>query len=152
MTRGAHPGERYVADLVEEERVPVRAREEPPVIRDRAGEGALLVTEELALEERLGDGAAVDGDEGLVRARAGPVDGPGDEFLARPALALDQDACVAGGHALRLGEHVLHERGTRHDLLPPGLPGAPSALAAAVRAGSPLDLGEELVGVVGLGG
>jgi hypothetical protein len=33
------------------------------------GEGALLVAEQLALEERLGDGGAVDGEERLV----GPV-------------------------------------------------------------------------------
>ena len=37
---------------------------------DRAGEGALHVAEELALEQVLGDGAAVDGDERRP-ARAG---------------------------------------------------------------------------------
>ena len=62
--------QRQLADLVEEERAAVRLLEGAPCARrDRAGERALLVAEQLALDELLGDGRAVDRDEGLLRAR-----------------------------------------------------------------------------------
>ena len=67
--------ERQLADLVEEERAAVRpARSSPAWRRDRAGERALLVTEQLALEQVLGDRRAVDVDERRARAR-GPCGG-----------------------------------------------------------------------------
>ena len=56
----------------------------------RAGERALLVAEDLALEQRLGNRGAVDGDERERRARAQLVDGLRDELLARPRLAPDE--------------------------------------------------------------
>ena len=49
---------------------PSASSKRPRRARDRAGEGALLVTEELALEQGLDEGRAVDGDERAVRARA----------------------------------------------------------------------------------
>ena len=114
-------GQRHVADLVEEERALVGGDEEAALVGDGAGERALGVAEELALEQRLGDRAAVDRDEGLVRARARAVDRAREQLLAGAALALDQDARVARGHALRLGEQVLHQRGARDDVLAPHL-------------------------------
>ena len=45
--------ERQVADLVEEERAAVRHLELARLARDGAGEGALLVAEELGFEQRL---------------------------------------------------------------------------------------------------
>ena len=77
-------GERHLADLVEEERAAVRAaRSLPLVARVRAGEGAALVAEELALEQGLGDRAAVDRHERPVGSRAVRVDRARDELLAR---------------------------------------------------------------------
>ncbi len=55
-----------------------------------AGEGALFVTEDLALEQRLGNRGAVDGHERERRARAQLVDGLRDELLARARLAPDE--------------------------------------------------------------
>ena len=57
---------RNLADLVEEERSRIGELEasEPPL--GRAGERALLVAEQLALEQRLGQRADVHGDERLV--------------------------------------------------------------------------------------
>ena len=43
---------------------PSRQLEPAALLRDRAGEGAALVAEQLALEQRLGQRRAVDGDEG----------------------------------------------------------------------------------------
>jgi hypothetical protein len=69
---------------------PVRLLEEPALLAVRPREASALVAEELALEDRLGKGRAVDGDEGLGRARALGVDGARDELLARAALADDE--------------------------------------------------------------
>ena len=80
---------------------------EPP--RRRAGEGAALVAEELALEERVRDRGAVDRDERMVAARGEHVDRPREELLARPALALEEDGGVRRGDALGLRAHGLAE-------------------------------------------
>ena len=60
-------------------------------------EGALLVAEQLALDQALRKRPDVGGDERPVAAVAQVVDGPGDEFLAGAALALDQDRDVGVG-------------------------------------------------------
>ncbi len=62
--------QRQLADLVEEQRAAVRLQEEAGARAARVGEGAPRVTEELALEQRLGNRGAVDRDEG-PRSRAG---------------------------------------------------------------------------------
>ena len=46
-------GRRHVADLVEEERAAVGDLEQPLLVGQRAGEGALAMAEQLALEQRL---------------------------------------------------------------------------------------------------
>src|SRR6185503_9340186 len=79
-----------VADLVEEHRPAVRHLELPALLLVRAGERALLVPEQLGLEELLGERDAVDDDERLVRPPAPPVDRARDDLLARPALAEQQ--------------------------------------------------------------
>ena len=56
-----------LADLVEEERAAVGDLEEPLAVGVGAGEGPLAVAEELALDEVLGQGPAVDRDEGAGR-------------------------------------------------------------------------------------
>ena len=85
---------------------PISSRKSVPAVRllegarpvgDRAGEGAPHVAEELALDQVFGDGAAVDGDERPARRVECVVDGPGDQLLARPRLALDEH----GGRSAR---------------------------------------------------
>ena len=63
-------GQAHVADLVEEQRAALGDLEAALARGDGAGERALLVTEQLALEQLGGNGAAVDGDEGTLTARA----------------------------------------------------------------------------------
>ena len=63
-------GQAHVADLVEEEGAAVGDLEQAALAADRAGEGALLVAEELALDELGRDGRAVHLDE-LAARRAG---------------------------------------------------------------------------------
>ena len=57
---------------------------------DGAGERAALVAEELALEERVREGGAVDGDEAAALALALEVDGARRELLAGARLAVDE--------------------------------------------------------------
>src|SRR5438034_8251269 len=54
---------REVAHLVQEDRAAAPGLEPPALVLPRAGEGALHVSEELALEEMLGQAGARDGDE-----------------------------------------------------------------------------------------
>ena len=58
---------RQLADLVEEHRAAVGQLEPAALLRDRAGERAALVAEQLALEQRFRKGGAVD------RRRTGPA-------------------------------------------------------------------------------
>jgi hypothetical protein len=66
----------------------------------RAGEGAALVAEELALHQVLGDGGAVDLDEGPSLRGGVLVQGARDELLARAALARDEHRGGRVGDAL----------------------------------------------------
>ena len=77
----------HVPHLVEEDRALVGELELADLLLGGAGERALLVAEELALDQLLGDGRAVHLDEGLVLAQAVAVDGAGHQLLAHAALA-----------------------------------------------------------------
>ena len=79
-----------LADLVEEQRAAGCRLEPAGLVRPGAGEGALDVAEELALEEMLRQRGARDGDEGPCGARAPAVDGARQHALARAALAGEQ--------------------------------------------------------------
>ena len=84
-------GERHIADLIEKERASARQFEHPGLSAHRTGEGALLVAEELALQEVFRHPADVDGDEWAAALGARAVDLPGDDLLAGTALPGDED-------------------------------------------------------------
>ena len=77
-------------DLVEEQRAFVGLLEEAGVVAVGAAEGPLLVAEQFGLEQRRGDGGAVDDDERALRAAAVAVQRQRHQFLARAALALHE--------------------------------------------------------------
>ena len=99
---------------------PVACSNIPFVSATGAGERAAHVAEELRLEQRLGDRAAVDRHERPRRAPAVRVDRPRDELLAGAALADDEhgrrrrrrvrDLLVDRQHAGRAAD----EAGRRH--------------------------------------
>src|SRR5439155_1561508 len=89
-----------LADLVEEERAPARVLEETGAIRGCPREGAAHVTEELALDERTGNGGAVDRDGPRGRARGPLMDGAGHKLLPGARLPEDEGGRVRGGDAL----------------------------------------------------
>src|SRR5690606_36691236 len=88
----------------------VRLLEEAALARVRARERALLVAEELALDQLARNGGAVDLDEGGVLARAQPVDGAADELLAGAALPGDEHARLGGRHLVDVLKQLLHRR------------------------------------------
>ena len=98
------------------------------------------MAEQLALEQRLRDRRAVDGDEGLAAARRLRVDRARQHLLAGAALARQQHRRLEAGGALHHLEHLDHRLGGRHDrvfaagaldLAAQQLIGAPQALALA---------------------
>ena len=76
-----------------------------------SGECSFLVSEEFALQKLGRQGGAVDGDEGLLRARAQRVDGLRGDLFAGAAFALYQDGRLAGGHLADGFENALHRGG-----------------------------------------
>src|SRR2546422_2895698 len=109
--------ERELADLVEEDRALVGEREATDVPLNRAREGALNVTKELALHQAGRDGAGVHLHERPLATRAAIVDRAGDELLPGAGLAVYENRRIGGSHLLDLAEH--HEQcRARADHLP----------------------------------
>jgi hypothetical protein len=74
---------------------------------DRSGKGALLVSEELGLDQFLRDRRTVDLDERAAGDPGALVDLPRHEFLARAALPHDQDRRAGRRRARDLGAKPL---------------------------------------------
>ena len=90
--------------------MPLSASSKMPRFCDAGvGEGALFVPEQLAFEQRFGDGGAVDRDERLGLAQALVVQRLGDQVLAGAVFAFEQDGGgLAGGHAAHEVHHFAH--------------------------------------------
>src|SRR4029078_5754239 len=73
---------RQFADLVEEQGAAVGLYEFPAVLFGGAGTGTFLVPKQDRLDKRIGEGAAIDGDEGLGAARAAAMNGACDQLFA----------------------------------------------------------------------
>ena len=145
-----------LADLVEEERRARRVLEEPDLARVRPGEGALLVAEQLRLEDRLRERRHVDREEGAVAPVAGDVDGPRHELLSRAALPVDEHGRGRAGHLVHDAEDLLHAPVGADQVLDPEaapqLLAQPAVLVHQARAlERALDGQEEDVAVEGLG-
>src|SRR5262245_39536986 len=106
-----------LADLVEEKGAAVGQLEAADPPGDGAGEGALLVAEQLALDQAGGQGGAVDLDQWPGRALAVRVDRPGNQLLAGPGLAGDERSGVGRSHPADLVQHGQQRGGPAHDLL-----------------------------------
>ena len=88
----------HVADFVEKQRTAVGALERAALLRRPAGDGAVAIAEELALDVVLGNGGAVQLNENAVAAQASGVDGAGDQLFARAGFAINENAAVGGRH------------------------------------------------------
>jgi hypothetical protein len=136
-------GQGELAYLVEEQGAARGALEEARLGGVRAGERALRVAEELALDERVGDRGAVDGHERARATGRSVVDGISGVLLADARLAGDQDRKLGGRDGFDLPPHQL-QRGTDAEHL--------RAIRVATRARELLDdepalLGESLDGL-----
>jgi hypothetical protein len=112
----------HVPDLVQEQGAAMGALERALAIRHRSRKGPAHVAEHLALDELVGDGRAIQLDEGLLAPRREGVDGARDQLLAGAALPRDEDAALRGGRHL-------------HQLIDPphGSRAADHAVSGAVR-------------------
>ena len=108
-------GRRHVADLVEEEGAAVALLELADAAAVSAGEGALLVAEQLALQQVLRDGGAVEGQERSLSAGAVLVDGAGDKLLAGATLPGDQHGKGLVGDTADGLVRFLHPRAAADD-------------------------------------
>ena len=111
---------RHVADLVEEQRPAGALLELADPLAVGPGERALLVAEQLALQQRLGDGGAVDRQERPGGPAAVLVDGAGDQLLAGAALAEDQHGDVLRGDPADRLVDLLHRRRAADEHVRPG--------------------------------
>ena len=107
---------RHLANLIEKDRPPRRLLEAPDALRRRTRERPALVTEQLALQQRLGNGRAVH-----LHQRSGSTPAPGmddirENLLAHAALAREQDAALRGRHQRRVPKDGLQQRAARNDL------------------------------------
>ena len=112
--------QRELADLVEEEGATARGAK-CAVPGYRPSEGAGDVAKELGPEERLGERAAVDGDE-FAAEPAHAVESTGDELLSGAGLAFDEDEIAAPRTAIDAIEQCSDRRGGPDDLI--GVDGA----------------------------
>jgi hypothetical protein len=106
--------QRELGDLVQVDRAPLGVLELAGLPAVRPGEGALLVAEELGLEQAVRNRGAIDLDERPVAASRVRMDGAGDEVFPDAALAPDQDCRVRVRDVLDDRPDGLHLRASVH--------------------------------------
>src|SRR5204862_6502359 len=94
--------ERQFADLVEEQGAALGEFDAAKLAGVGAGEGSLLVAKEFVLQERFGNGRAIDSHERALRPGGELMDGAGEKLLAGSTLAEDQHRGVGRRHPLNL--------------------------------------------------
>lgn len=108
--------QRKIADLVEKQRAAVRGLEPPCRAGDRARKSAFFVAEQIALDQGLREGPAVDRHKWLPGTVGELVDVPRHDLLAGSGFPRDEHRGVAGGHLAdsrpqRVGLRILEYRG-----------------------------------------
>ena len=91
---------RRLTDLIEKHRAAVGGFEQPGAGLGCARERALLVAEQLALEQALRERRTVDAQERLLRATRAAMDGLGEPLLPDAGLAQQQDVDQAWRDAI----------------------------------------------------
>lgn len=109
--------QRHVANLVEKHGPAVRFLEQPRAVGIGAGKGAAFVPEEFTLEQRCRERGAVEGHQGMTAQGTVTMNGAGDQLLARPALAANQDRGGRRGNFRDELGQLLHLRVVADDKL-----------------------------------
>src|SRR6202008_1390214 len=95
--------QRHLPDLVQTEHPATRLLDFAGAsMLVRAGKGALGVSEKLACNEIMRDSAAIHRHEGALGIRAGTFDRAGEQLLANPRLAFDEDRGCIGRPRARM--------------------------------------------------
>src|SRR5207245_1621017 len=117
-----------VANLVYEEGATVGCLEQTLSVLVCSRERTLHVAEKLGLEQRLGECAAVDGDERSLGAGAVFMNGAGHQFFPRAALPGNQYPARLWRYGLNQIENRAHLGALPDDIVQPGEPAqAPGA-------------------------
>src|SRR5271167_4062819 len=94
--------ERNLSNLIQEDGSPIGQLEATDPLRNGAGEGASLMSEQFAFQQSRRDRSAVQFHEGTRMPRAEIMQSAGDQFLSRPGLAINKDGRIGGGHGFDL--------------------------------------------------
>ena len=111
--------QRHLPDLVQEQRAAVGILDLPLHLPMGARKRALLVTEQLTLQQVFRNRSAIDGNEWAVLAGRAAMDGARNEFLAGAAVSHDQDGDIGIRHAPDHFENAMHRRAHADDLIKP---------------------------------
>ena len=95
--------ERQLANFIEKQRAAVRTADESQRGRDRTGERAFDVTEELRFHQLGRERGAIDGNERPIGAATEGMDLSGGDFLAHARLAFDRAPLPIAGRSFRSG-------------------------------------------------
>src|SRR5439155_12423311 len=106
-----------VANLVQEQCALVSQLEPADFLCDGAGEGALLVAEQLAFEQPCGNRRAVELDEGALPSGTQLMNGAGDQFLARARFASNKHRGIGRGDGFDLFQDPAQSRTLTDNLL-----------------------------------
>ena len=128
-----------LSDLVQEQRAPICAAEQPGCGAHRSGERPALVAEEFAFGDPLGKRAAVHWDERTLAARRCRVDRARDQLLSGTALGFDQHRALVPRQVGHLAQHAAHCFGLEDHAVEGGGP-AEFALEFAVADAQPAPL------------
>ena len=88
-------------------------------LADGATEGAFLMSEEFRFQEVVGQGRAVEFEEGAIGAGGVVMDGVGDDLFAGTGFPPDQDRGVPFRHLPDQFQYPIHGLGVAHDVLEP---------------------------------
>ena len=97
------------ADLIEEEGPLICDFEEPLLGCNRVRKGPFHMAEQFALDQRFGNGSAVECDKGAVLSGAAVMDGLGNQLFSRSAFSRNQDIGLGGSHLIQeivKGQHL----------------------------------------------
>ncbi|BBF65007.1 hypothetical protein AFERRID_12250 [Acidithiobacillus ferridurans] len=101
---------RQITDLIQKNSAPIGRRKESFATLYGTGISPLFGTEELTLHQPLGNGAAVDGHEGLVVTGSRGMNGACGQFLARTGLTGDVYRRITPRYAADIVAQALHDR------------------------------------------
>ena len=107
---------RQVANLIQEQRPAIGRLGTPDASLARVGEGALLVSEQFGLHQRLRQRRAVEHDKGPILPRRQALDGARHQLLARTARPANEHRGLAGGDLAYLLVHGQHPSAVADEL------------------------------------